>query len=230
MAGFTGAPPIVTDGLVFAVDAANYESYPGSGTTWSDLSGNGSNGTLINGVSFNSSSNYLNLDGADDYIQINNWSNSSPTNTYTVEMWARWREGTSDMFMGFTTYDIWTADGHLGFNTGESDVYGISSTQVNNLNLVGTNTSNWHYYIFEFTNQVQNNKIYIDGVEQVLSQQRGTTNLTAGRSFPSSFRIGTWNNSLGYNFNGDISTFKIYNRSLTLSEILQNYNALKSRF
>ena len=226
---FNYSPKIVTDGLVFAVDAANKKSYSGSGTTWVDLSGNQSNGILTNGPTFNlENGGYLSFDGTNDYIQVNSWDNTSTINT--VEMWARWREGVSDMFMGFTTYDIWTDGGNLGFNTGAGDVYGISSTQVNNLNLVGTNIENWHHYIFQFTNQVQNNKIYIDGDEQVLSQQRNTTNLTATRSFSSSFRIGTWNNSTGYIFNGDISTVKIYNRELTQIEILQNYNTLKSRF
>jgi hypothetical protein len=47
-------PRIVTDGLVLALDAGNPKSYPGSGTTWTDLSGNGNNGTLVNGVGYNS--------------------------------------------------------------------------------------------------------------------------------------------------------------------------------
>jgi len=53
MAGFTGASPIITDGLVFAVDAANYKSYQGSGTTWTDLASS-NNGTLTNGPTFDS--------------------------------------------------------------------------------------------------------------------------------------------------------------------------------
>jgi hypothetical protein len=54
MATFTG-PNVVSQGLVLALDAGNSKSYPGSGTTWSDLSGNGNNGTLVNGVGYNSS-------------------------------------------------------------------------------------------------------------------------------------------------------------------------------
>ena len=49
---FSRGPSIVTDGLVLALDAANHKSYPGSGTTWYDLSGNGNNGTLNCGPSF----------------------------------------------------------------------------------------------------------------------------------------------------------------------------------
>ena len=222
-----GNPPntCTTDGLVLNFDATTLLSYPQNGTTWNDLTGN-SNGSLVNGLTFNSDNvfnGYLNFDGGDDYVQVNSWDRSSTTNTYTVEMWARWRAGDSDMFMGFTTYDIWTNGGHLGFNTGQSDVYGISSTQVGNLGLVGTGEDNWHHYLFQFTNQVQNNKIYIDTAEQTLSQQTSTTNLTSNRSFASSFQIGSWNNSNGYFFNGDVAIFRIYNKALTQNEINFNY-------
>jgi len=223
------SPKIVTDGLVLALDAANTKSYPGTGTNWKDLSGNGYNGTLTNSPTYNSDFvGHINLDGANDHVVVSSWDNSGTVQS--VEMWSRWRSGAGHMFVGFTTYDIWTSNSHLGFNTGNSDVYGISSTQVSNLNLVGTSQSNWHHYIFEFTTQIQNNKIFIDGIEQVLSQQLSTTNLTNGRSFSSSFQIGSWNNSDGYYFTGDISTFRIYKKSLTAAEIQQNYNATKGRF
>jgi len=72
MGTFGGAQPIVTDGLVFAVDAANYESYPGSGTTWSDLVGS-NNGTLINGPTFDSGNGgSIVFDGTNDYIDCGN--------------------------------------------------------------------------------------------------------------------------------------------------------------
>ena len=221
--------PIVTDGLTFAIDANKLVSYESGSTTVSSMTGS-IIGNLENGVSLINPERYWNLDGEDEYIQINDWNNASPTNTHTVEMWARWRAGSSDMFMGFTSYDIWTSGGNLGFNTGAGDVWGISSTQVTNLGLVGTKRSNWHHYIFEFHNQVQYNKIYIDGVEQVLGQQNGTTNLTANRSFQNTFRIGTWNNSTGYNFNGDVAICRTYNRALTAEEVKQNYLAQWGRF
>lgn len=214
----------MTDNLVVNFDATTLISYPKNGNQWYDLSENNSDGTLINSPTFNSDNRfpgYINLDGSNDYINISSWDNSS--DTYVVEMWARWRAGSSDMFMGFTTYDIWTSGGNLGFNTGAGDVYGISSTQVNNLGLVGTSEDNWHHYIFEFNRQVVNNKMYIDTVEQSLSKQVGNTNLTGNRSFASSFRIGTWNNSTGYNFNGDVAIFRMYNQALTQKEINFNY-------
>ena len=62
---------IITDGLVIALDAANTKSYPGSGTTWSDLSGNSNNGTLTNGPTFNSrNGGSIVFDGVDDYVTL----------------------------------------------------------------------------------------------------------------------------------------------------------------
>jgi hypothetical protein len=65
------SPSIVTDGLVLCLDAGNPKSYPGSGTTWTDLSGNGNNGTLVNGVGYSGSNlGSLVFDGSNDYV---NW-------------------------------------------------------------------------------------------------------------------------------------------------------------
>ena len=67
--GLAHSPSIVTDGLVLCLDAANTKSYPGSGTTWTDISGKGYDGTLTNGPTF--SSNYggnIVLDGSNDFV------------------------------------------------------------------------------------------------------------------------------------------------------------------
>jgi hypothetical protein len=223
-------PHIVTDGLMFYFDAANFKSYPGTGTTWLSVTKDQTAGTLENSPTFNTyNAGAITLDGINDYVQVDNFDNTAST-IYSFDMFVRWRVSDNSIFMGFTTYDIWTGDNHLGFNTGGGDVYGINSTQVNNLNLVGTSNENWHHYVFIFSTQIQNNKIYIDGQEQTLSQQKGGTNLTNIRTFQDTFRLGIWNNNFSYMFNGDFSNFKVYNRAITEKEALQNYNALKRRF
>jgi len=89
MGTFGGAQPIVTDGLVFAIDAANYESYTSGSTTWSDLSGNGNNGTLTNGPTFDSGNGgSIVFDGTNDYVDYgtslgNGWSE------ITVQTWTK---------------------------------------------------------------------------------------------------------------------------------------------
>ena len=68
---FSFSPRIVTDGLVLYLDAANQRSYPGSGTTWSDISRGGNNGTLVNGPTFDpGNGGSIVFDGVDDYVSI----------------------------------------------------------------------------------------------------------------------------------------------------------------
>jgi hypothetical protein len=67
--GLSHSPSIITQNLVLCLDAANPKSYPGSGTTWTDLSGNGNTGTLVNGVGYNSGNlGSLSFDGVNDYV------------------------------------------------------------------------------------------------------------------------------------------------------------------
>jgi hypothetical protein len=215
-------PQIVTDGLVVLNDAKFLASYPTTQSIWYDISGFNNSGSLINGPLFNSNG-WINFDGSDDYANYPFNGRSSTVNT--VEMLVRWRSNPSGtgMFIGFTTYDIWTNGNALGFNTGAGDVYGIPSARVSALNLIGSSSANWRYYTFVFTNQVVNNKIYINSIQEILSQQSGTTNLTASRSFSSTFRLSGWNNDTNYPIPGDFASVKIYNRELSQSEILQNY-------
>ena len=83
-------PRIVTDGLVLALDAGNPKSYPGSGTTWTDLSGNGNNGTLTNGPTYSSANGgSIVFDGVDDYAEITDSSNNFDLGGIdaTLEFW-----------------------------------------------------------------------------------------------------------------------------------------------
>jgi hypothetical protein len=83
---YSDGPKIVTNGLVLALDAADRNSYPGSGTTWRDISGNNYSGSLINGTSFNSSNGgVFSFDGVDDYLSLPNMNYSTSSNT-TIEI------------------------------------------------------------------------------------------------------------------------------------------------
>ena len=89
MAGNNG-PKIVRSGLQLHLDAADRKSYPGSGTTWFDLSGNSRHGTLLNGPVFNSGNGgYISFDGVDDYVNIPNATNLNNLGSqdFTVSMW-----------------------------------------------------------------------------------------------------------------------------------------------
>lgn len=164
-----------------------------------------------------------------DNISIPNWNSITPSDGYyTIEMFARVNSfsGGSFMMWGLTSYDLYCDTGALGFNTGASDVYGISSTRLGTLNLA----TNWAHYVFVVHSQVQNNQIWINGVQESLSQQVGTTDLTATRSFTGTFKIGGWGNSDNYTPYMDMSQFRMYNRKLSASEIASNFQAHRGRF
>jgi hypothetical protein len=116
----------------------------------------------------------------------------------------------------------------MGFNTAQGDQYGISSTQVANLGLL----NQWKHYVFEMRSDVPytNNKIYINSQNQSLSQVLGSEQASTRNFNNGSGRISSWLTDDNYNLPMDLGQFKIYNRALSASEIVQNYNATKRRY
>jgi len=223
--GIDVGPIEATQTLEINFDAANIRSYPGSGTTIIGLVG-GIGFTLTNGVGFGSTgTNYFILDGVDDNIPFNI---PNVGTTITIEMWAKIRAFSGGMPFGFLLYDVWTANGAMGYNTAVSDQYGLTSTQVTNLGLL----NQWKHYIFEMRSDVAytNNKIYINAVNQSLSQVAGSES-SGNRNFNSgNGRISSWLTSNAFNIRMDLAQFQVYNRALTATEILQNYHATKGRY
>jgi len=218
------ANTIVQNGLVLNLDAGNPYSYAGAGTTWYDVSVTGNNSTLSNGPTYNTDvGGNIVFDGVDDYVDV---TIPNLTTTVTLDFWVKYTNLTSNMIFGFLSYDIYGYSGALGFNTANSDVYGLNSTQVTNLGIIG----NWKHIVFVMRSDVSytNNKIYVNGVVQTLSQVLGSE---SGKSFNSgNARISGWRNDSGYKLPGSIGSFKAYNRELSAAEVLQNYNATKGRF
>jgi len=111
-------PRIVTDGLVLALDAGNTKSYPGSGTTWTDLSGNGNTGTLTNGPTFDSANGgSIVFDGTNDYVQV---TGSITVTSATFITWIK-RDGNQTSWSGL----IHSRNGNvvgLHFNNGGKKV------------------------------------------------------------------------------------------------------------
>ena len=219
--GVSGGPDIIQDGLVLALDAADRNSYPGSGTTWRDLSGNNNNGTLINGPTF-SSANGGNIvfDGVDDYSTVP----SSPS-------WAIGTNGTLEIIIYraasvTTNHRLWCVtnnstnlDAYIDAATGGIYMHG---------GIIGTNSQtplNQYLHVTAVYN-AGIVSIYYNGVPQSLTGTNTGYNITGtGTLFIAQFSGGG-----NFYFNGRIPSFKIYNRALSASQVLQNYNALKSRF
>ena len=172
-----------------------------------------------------SASDYVEFDGTDDYV---NFYAPNLGTTTTVEMWCKLKSLSNVMPFGWNRYDVYCYGGEMGYNTSASDRYGLTSTQTTNLGLL----NNWKHYVFEMRSDVSytNNKIYVNGVEQSLSQVAGTEN-SGNRSFNSgNGRIAGWRADNNYRMSMDCASFKVYNRALTASEIQQNFNAHRGRF
>tara|TARA_R110001606_G_scaffold397940_1_gene575814 strand:+ start:28 stop:678 length:651 start_codon:yes stop_codon:yes gene_type:complete len=215
MAGSTG-PDIVTDGLIFSVDAANKKSYPGSGTSMTDLSGNGNTGRLFNGPTFGSgNSGFINLDGTNDMIIISNgWNTSGASECF----W--WRNDSSNDWNG-SFFGQSTSAQKVARLVGTTTLryYGQNSGYDYTVPTMALNT--WYHAVF--SDNGTNARVYLNGIESTTGQQN-TQPMNINQ-------IGRYHNGgATYDFEGDIASFRGYNRALTAAEVLQNYNATKSRF
>jgi hypothetical protein len=219
--GVYGGPNVVEDGLVLALDGGNSKSYPGSGTTWTDLSGLGNNGTLVNGVGYSSDNlGSLSFDGVNDYVNIPNFSSLANSPACTISIWSYVKQNKG--------YHFW---GNLIF------LVEIQSNQTYRLRFNlngdwrGTYTTSFPsniYHKLDITWDGTTTKMYINAQETVSS--------TLDSAF-SSFS-NTTNQPLEISRRGELNSYanvdtaqvSIYNRALTASEIQQNYNATKGRY
>jgi hypothetical protein len=196
------APSDIT--VTLAIDAATLATY------------NAANGGSI---VFNGTSSYANFNA-----------NIGSTNAVTVEMWVKTNSlnaPTGAMYFGFGLYDAWTYNGNIGYNTSAGDQYGISSTRVSALNIEGA----WKHMVFVmYAGDKTNNKIYINGASESMSQQAGTFGSVNSVFNSGAGRISSWKNDYNWLMNLNVASFKIYNRELTAQEITNNFNSTKQRF
>lgn len=224
--GVNSGPSVSPDGLIYCLDPANPRSYPGSGTGVTELSRISANPTLNSGVGyFANPKGYFEFDGVNDNIPFTLTNFGTTT---TVEIWMKMKAFVNGMPFGFNSYDVYAGSSAMGFNTAAGDIYGLTSTQVTNLGLL----NQWKHYVFEMRSDVSytNNKIYINGQSQTLSQVSTAEN-AGNRTFNSgSGRISCWLQDNNYHQPMDIALFRVYNRALTQTEITNNYNAFRKRF
>jgi hypothetical protein len=216
---------ISNSGLVLHLDAGNTASYIGSGTTWNDLSGNGSNVTLTNTTYSSENGGSIVFNGTSSYANFN--ANIGTTNVVTVELWVKTNTLGDAMYFGFNVYDAFIKSGSIGYNTANSDQYGIPSSKVDYLGIQGT----WKHLVFVmYSGSKTNNKIYVNGDRQVLEQVLGAFNNANADFYNGAGRISSWLYGLTWLVNMNLASFKIYNRELTAQEITNNFNASSTRF
>ncbi|MDU0808302.1 fibrinogen-like YCDxxxxGGGW domain-containing protein [Aquirufa regiilacus] len=215
--------------LFLHLDAGNPLSYSGSGTTWNDLSGNGSHVTLTSTTYNAANGGSIGFNGTSSYANFN--ANIGSTNVITVEMWVKTNSlntPTGAMYFGFNKYDVWTKSAHIGFNTSGGDIYGLSDTRVTNLGIEGA----WKHLVFVMNSgTTSNNKIYVNSINQTSLTQVLSGFTAANANFNSGAgRISGWRNDAAWLMNLNVASFKIYNRELTEQEITNNFNSTKQRF
>jgi hypothetical protein len=239
--GYFGTPPIVTNGLVMYLDAGNKLSYPGSGTVWPDLGGNGSNidytGSLVNTPIFNSSNQgSITFNGTNQYGQYGNILNPG-TNNFSLGVWVK----TTTIALGGIVgkhraqgivgrFGIYYTTTFPGKASCLADFTGITPITV--VSLSNVNDGQWHY-ITQVAIRSGLMTIYFDG------KPEASANISAGSAanlnLSDQYRLGVYMASGGIftgasYFSGNIANIHQYNRALSDKEIAQNYNALKSRF
>ena len=228
-------PRTITNGLVLCLDAGNPKSYPGSGNTWTDLSGNGNHGTLTNGPTYSSGNGgSIVFDGVNDYVGVNNSTSINPTIGITVASFFNVTSFGSNYApivfkqnnyaSSYEQYSIYLGNTEIGFvvtgvDRNQKIVKSIADYRNQTIYVVGTCDTN--------TDEL---KLYVNGT------------LIQTVSFTSTFDIsstpiniggtGVLNYSTDFNgwTNGKIYSTQIYNRALTATEIQQNYLATKSRY
>jgi hypothetical protein len=209
---------VVRNGLVLHLDAANVKSYPGSGTTWTDLSGNGNNGTLVNGVGYSAANKgSLTFDGVNDFVS----GSISSISSWTCSIWY-----TSNNISGALVYYPFSIATNSGIGFGGT----FNSSTINkwyffdsvtSFSVAGINVNQWYNIVVTKSETTYN--FYTNG-NVSLSNQTGV-NLSI-----SSYNLGRRIGTDPWYANGSISNANIYNRALTAAEISQNFEALRGRY
>jgi hypothetical protein len=224
---------IVTDGLVFNLDAGFTPSYSRSGTTWYDVGGT-NNGTLVNGPTFNSDNGgSIVFDGTDDFVDTNFNTNFS-TADFTLSSWA-YPEFDSDTY----GRPIMTKNGNGSCNIYDFALeYGRQSNRFSFIMDGGTGSPSLYSTTFSKNNwyNAVATREYLGGTNYKCSIYiNGSLNVTTTGNFTggngSKMTIGNFVdcNPVG-EWLGKISISQLYNRALSATEVLQNYNAQKGRF
>lgn len=227
-------PRIVTDGLVLCLDAGNSKSYPGTGTVWSDLSGNNNYGTLVNGSLYTSNNKgSISFDNINDYVDITASSSLLSLQVpLTIACWVMpFSFGTYDGIFSHYSY----ITGHkliklLRFDSGTFIYYTSTSSGSYQSKSMTTRPvlNKWHFCAVSVTGSISSASVTM----QLNDTVQSLGNLSPLSSTPDTtipIFIGKTGSGSEY-FNGNIAQVLVYNRALSNRELSQNYNATKGRF
>jgi hypothetical protein len=199
------------NGLVLCLDAGNTKSYPGSGTTWTDLTGRGNNGTLTNGPTYSSANGgSLVFDGTNDYVTSSFATTSGQAVTYTGWLYSTETTATYRNFVDSVTARPmiwWNTLGQIEFDA----AFYTTTTVYRN---------QWVYVALSKPSGSSSASYYVNGVL-----------VGSGTAYTTPAVTPTWfNRAAAQTWKGNCSNVQAYNRALTASEIQQNFNALRGRY
>lgn len=206
-----GGPNIPTSGLVMLWDVADGNSYPGTGTTIYDLSGNNNNGSFVNAITYDSATNmgFLETNSTTSYIY-------GGPNLYSIAhsviCGSRYRPSTTGGRVVTSNGGNWLL-GHWGAGVGR--YYGDTWVYQ-----TAGETNNWHIHACA-SNRSNSASYYVDGVNK--------TTVASNVVGPSQFAIGAWNGTSEFSY-AQLSFLMAYNRVLTDAEMQQIFSAYRGRF
>ena len=229
-------PKIVTSGLVLCLDGKSTASYPGSGSTWNDISSFGATCSLVNSPIYTSSDGSFSFDGVDEYGSITNAQTRG--NTVTHEIWVRpssltgGEGGRSTLIRPIgantlsDTYFAIMSNGSIESSLRNSTDNGYE-TYATAASLVVINR--WHHIVQTISRSGASVRVYINGV---LRANNGISTHTV--SYTSSLQIAQQGTNTASAFarrlNGRIGIVRVYDTVLSAAQVLQNYNATKGRY
>ncbi len=222
---------LITSNLIVHLDASNTSSYPGSGTTWTDLTGTGNNGTLTNGPTYSAlAGGCIDFDGSNDYVSIASNSGLQPQTAtpITMQIWIYFDSMTGGAIVNKLTGSF-GFDGYILRNTNEGYVgYTVNGTGVNQIGssspTVVFSTGTWYLvtFITQRSATANTTKIYVN---TTLYVQNAWGNDGYSESNP--LQLG---GGYGGYVNCKIGAFYFYNRGLSATEIQQNFDATRTRY
>lgn len=217
---------IVTDNLVLALDGSDKISYPGSGSTWTDRSSSGKNGTLVNSPAF--SNGGLDLDGTDDRITLD--TPFADESDLTVTVWFKGKAASGALngygYLMHNGNSGSTGNSYItiGEHGGNNQYFAALDGQYNNMTFgVTTDVNTVHQITLTWDGSTQ--KVYFDG-----EYKKGISLASISNTLNSTTSIGDYRASTYRAWDGVVYSCYIYSKSLTQAEVSQNYDATKSRF
>jgi hypothetical protein len=237
MSTVDGSPSIIRDNLIYYLDGANRYSYTSGSTIWNDLSkSQRTGGSLINGVSYSTTNKgVLVFDGINDYVALPQITTNQTEGKYSMELWISFANTITPS--NAINYMIIEAQ-NLLLGGVDNYIYLLSSTAgrigfqtFNPFVVTYTTTNNWvagRWYNITGTYDISTSKLslYVNGVLESF-----TTIANCYFNTNTYFSLGSYSApAKSWFFNGSIASLKIYNKTLTDSEILENYNVNRYRF